>query len=270
MFVDRRLAARLEAVQAWRAVNYTRAHARLNPGCGARFEFVGGAPVVYAAPDLPVNRAIGLGMQGPVTPDDLDQIEAFYATVGLPSRVDLCPLADPSLVEVTAARGYRVHGWMNMLLLPLPAPPVLPPTPEITITHATPDQFDLWLETSCHGFSDSPDPDPVLRKILIPNFAAEHAHVYLAWREGVPIATGAIYIHDGVAELGGTSTLPAYRRRGAQTALIRRRLADAHALGCDVAAVLTGPGSDSQRNLQGRGFALAYTRALAHKPQAPA
>lgn len=261
MFVDQALAARLEAAQAWRVVNYTRAHAKLNPECGARIEFVGGAPVVYGDPELPVNRAIGLGMHGPVTPADLDQIEEFYTAVGLPSAVDLCPLADPSLTSLAEARGYRVCDFMSMLYLPLPAQQELTINPEITVTRATPDQFELWLETSCHGFSDSPDPDPILRKILIPNFAAEHAHCYLAWIEGKPVATGAIYLHAGVAELGGASTLPAYRRRGAQTTLIRRRLEDAHALGCDFATVLTGPGSNSQRNLQACGFTLAYTRA---------
>ena len=264
MFVNAELAARLEAVQAWRARHYAQAHAELTGGT-ARTILVGGAPVVYGGPGIPVNRAIGLGIDGPVGAFDLDAVEEFYAVVGEPCAVDLCPLADPTLVQLTAARGYRLTGFMSMLFLPLTAEFAPPETPDIVVTRATADQRDLWLDISCRGFAGDAPPDPGLRRVLAPNFAAANAHVYFAWSEGVPVATGGMYLHAGVAELGGASTLSGYRRRGAQTALIRQRLADARALGCDLAAVLTGPGSDSQRNLQARGFQLAYTRSLLRK-----
>jgi len=46
-----------------------------------------------------------------------------------------------------------------------------------------------------------------------------------------------------------------------QSALVAARLADAHAAGCDVAVIITQPGSKSQENAQRRGFDLLYTRA---------
>jgi hypothetical protein len=78
-----------------------------------------------------------------------------------------------------------------------------------------------------------------------------------------------MYLHKGVAELGGASTLLAHRHQGAQSALIQHRLAEAHALGCDLAVVLTTPGSVSQRNMQRRGFQLAYTRMICERPFTP-
>jgi hypothetical protein len=78
-----------------------------------------------------------------------------------------------------------------------------------------------------------------------------------------------MYTHNGVVELGGASTLVAHRQQGAQSALIHQRLNDAHALGCDLAVVLTTPGSTSQRNMQRRGFQLAYTRAICVRPYSP-
>ena len=45
-----------------------------------------------------------------------------------------------------------------------------------------------------------------------------------------------------------------FRRRGVQTALIRRRLWDAAQSGCEYAVVSTIPGSGSQRNMERRGF----------------
>jgi hypothetical protein len=46
-----------------------------------------------------------------------------------------------------------------------------------------------------------------------------------------------------------------------QSALVAARLADAYAAGCEVAVIVTQPGSKSQQNAQRRGFDLLYTRA---------
>jgi GNAT superfamily N-acetyltransferase len=76
------------------------------------------------------------------------------------------------------------------------------------------------------------------------------------------LAGGADFrITDGIAQLAGAATAPAHRRHGVQSALVAARLADAHAAGCDVAVIITQPGSKSQENAQRRGFDLLYTRA---------
>src|SRR5262249_24435956 len=75
---------------------------------------------------------------------------------------------------------------------------------------------------------------------------------------------------EGVAQLTGAATAPAHRRRGVHTALLSARLADAAAAGCDVAVIITQPGSKSQQNAQRQGFDLLYTRAvLVTQPSAP-
>ena len=73
-------------------------------------------------------------------------------------------------------------------------------------------------------------------------------------------------LDDGLAQLCGAATLPAFRRRGIQTAFLHRRLADAAAEGCDLALVTTQPGSKSQQNSEQQGFALLYSRAVLVKP----
>jgi GNAT superfamily N-acetyltransferase len=85
---------------------------------------------------------------------------------------------------------------------------------------------------------------------------------YAALRDGV-IAGGASFrTAEGIAQFTGAATAPAHRRRGVQTALLSARLADAAAVGCDIAVVSTQPGSKSQQNVQRRGFDLLYTRAI--------
>jgi hypothetical protein len=43
--------------------------------------------------------------------------------------------------------------------------------------------------------------------------------------------------------------------------MLSARLADARAAGCDVAVIVTQPGSKSHQNAQRSGFDLLYTRA---------
>ena len=89
---------------------------------------------------------------------------------------------------------------------------------------------------------------------------------YMAWRDGA-IAGGASFrSFAGVAQLCGSATLPAHRRRGVQSGLLRYRLAEAARRGCDVAVVTTQPGSKSQENVERAGFSLLYVRAVLKRP----
>jgi ribosomal protein S18 acetylase RimI-like enzyme len=85
---------------------------------------------------------------------------------------------------------------------------------------------------------------------------------YAAWRDGIIVGGATMRMVGGVAQLTGAATAPAHRRRGAQTALLSARLADAAAAGCDVAVITTQPGSKSQQNAQRQGFDLLYARAV--------
>lgn len=268
IFVDTALATRLEETQAWRAVHYAQASQAQTQAPNSTLLTIAGAPVIYGGQGLPVNRAIGLGMHGPVTSEDLDAIEAFYNARRAATVIDLCPLADSSLLKLLQARGYQLRNWMSMLFMPLPVAPVAL-NPSLHVTRATPDQAELWLATSGRGFDESDEIATGTLRVLTPNFHAANAHCYFAWLGNRSIATGGMYPHKGVVELGGASTLLAYRHQGAQSALIQQRLVDAHALGCDLAVVLTTPGSASQRNMQRRGFQLAYTRIICERPFTP-
>ncbi len=76
------------------------------------------------------------------------------------------------------------------------------------------------------------------------------------------VGGGSLIIHDGLALIVGDGTLPAYRNRGLQSALIRARLDQARQAGCDLAVICTNPGSGSQRNAERQGFTVAYARTM--------
>jgi GNAT superfamily N-acetyltransferase len=80
--------------------------------------------------------------------------------------------------------------------------------------------------------------------------------------DGTPAAAGALVVHEGVGYLADAATDPRFRGRGCQTALIRRRIADAALAGCDLVAAQAEFGSTSQRNLERGGLRICCTKAV--------
>lgn len=258
-FVDVLTAARLEMAQAWRATHYARARLEQQPDPQGDTLTIGGAQVIYAGATAPVNRAIGVGMAEPASIPTLEAIEEFYAVRRAPVRIDLCPLADAALVKLLAGRGYALERFSTILAARLPAAESAAP-PEVRVTQATPAEAQRWLTVVAQGFDEQDQPQEATLQVLYPNFFAANAHAFFAWIGNEPAGGGGMYLHGGVAELGGASTRLAYRKRGVQAALLQQRMAAAYSLGCDLAMVMTTPGTVSQRNVQRAGFAVAYTK----------
>ena len=267
-FVDRATARRLERTSAWRSVRYSEAYTRLHPDAGSTVLAIGGGYAVFTGLRSPVNSAIGLGFDGPVVDADLESLENFFHARGTVAKVHVCPLADESLFALVKERGYRLTRFFSVLYRPLEEtwyPERL--SDALNITAAGPEQAELWLRVTGQGFEESETPSPATLEVMGPNFYAEDGRAYFAWINGEPAGGGGMYynLEQRGVELGGASTRPSFRRRGVQRGLIEARLADARALGCDVALVLTEPGSDSQRNLARAGFRLAYTKVVMEK-----
>jgi GNAT superfamily N-acetyltransferase len=109
------------------------------------------------------------------------------------------------------------------------------------------------------GFFENEIP-PGLLDIFKSVFAAAGAYFFMAEVDGIAAGGGMMSIHQGVASFGGAGTLPEYRNRGVQRALLLARIALAVEMGCDLAMVATAPGSGSQRNVERLGFRIVYTR----------
>jgi GNAT superfamily N-acetyltransferase len=265
LFADLVTARRLEEAQALGRAEVARAHARLRPLAGIAVEAVAGGYAVYNPLGSPATRAHanGLGMGGAVGEAHLQRLDDFYRSRGAAAHVDLCPLADPSLSGLLGRRGYRLAGWTNVLARPLPqAEPSAPPPAGVEVRQAAPAEADVWARIVALGFTEKPEATQADVEIGRPVFAVPAARCFLGLVDGAAVGGGAVALYRGVATLFGTSTLPAFRGRGLQTALIRARLAFAATAGCDLAAVNTVPGSVSQRNAERQGFRVVYTRAL--------
>ena len=113
---------------------------------------------------------------------------------------------------------------------------------------------------------DALPPADEMRRLFTLTMRTPGFRGYIARIGGGIVGGAALRLDDGVAQFSGAATLPAFRRRGVQTALLRARLAEAAQAGCDIGVVVTQPASKSQQNAQREGFSLLYARQLLVKP----
>jgi GNAT superfamily N-acetyltransferase len=83
---------------------------------------------------------------------------------------------------------------------------------------------------------------------------------YLAYVDESPAGVSVMFVHDCVADCFLSATLPEYRGRGIQTALIERRLVDGLVVRCDLATSQTVVTNASPRNMARQGFTPLYRR----------
>jgi len=264
MTADIELARRLEMTDALAGVEFARAWARTHSFTDEVAIEIAGGFAGFAGVDSPVTQAFGLGFAGPVTHEDIEAMEDFYRARESAVNIETCPLADASLLKVLSERGYVPIEASHVFARALTAGDVsLWPDPSSEVWIRTPreDEADSYSELVAKNFFENGEVPPELLDIFKSTFYAKGAHFFIAEIDGVPAGGGMMSMHRGVASLGGAGTLPEFRNRGAQNALILARLASAARAGCDLAMVATGLGTVSQRNVERREFKLVYERS---------
>jgi GNAT superfamily N-acetyltransferase len=273
MIIDDELVHRVEAaIVAERSVFADGMAARF-PDSKAGWLAVAGGRAIFTGTDFFTNRALAMGLRGPVGRDDIERVEAFYAERGVPAEIEIAALVDRSLIRILGQLGYRLTRFRNIYAQGLPSQNA-DPGPHIrstTIdTHAVnASTTAAWLTTLLDGFeyTDTADRDRVniwnQMLISLPGLTA-----LIAMIDGKPVGAASVLVVGSTAMLGGAATLPACRRRGVQRALIEARLAVATQAGCELAVVTADPGSSSGRNAERTGFQLVCNHVGMRKPAA--
>ena len=262
---DHALAQRLEGAEGSGNAAFVEARARVAPGVGATWIEVAGAKALFDGAGSPCTQAFGLGMFDEVEAAHLDRVESFFFERQADCDLEVCTLAPPAFHGMLARRGYSPVELSHVMVRPLVDPP--PPSPPgIDVREMGPAEGHAWAALAAEGWSDvAPQLLDFIRDLGRVNAARHDTVCYFAEQSGTPIAAGALCITGDVALLAGASTVPHARRRGAQAALLATRLAWAAESGCDVAMVVTQPGSASQRNAERNGFRVAYGRVKWHR-----
>ncbi|GHH40190.1 GNAT family N-acetyltransferase [Lentzea cavernae] len=220
---------------------------------GAELRRIGGAVVsrVPALPNhVPYNKARGFTLADAV---HLPAVEAFYAEAGVRAAVEVWE-GDSS---------DDLHGLLRSA--------GLAPTAPTAALHRRPGGDGLGavqvdevagehLDVLLAGYEVGPDAT-AFRTMLAIEQATPGLRRYLAFVDGRPAAAAALFTHGGTSLLAGAATVPEFRRRGCQAALVARRLADA-AADSDLVVVTAASGSVSHKNLTRLGFEMTHTRTV--------
>lgn len=283
MFATPALAHRIDLVEA-RLVHAIVARVQAaHPDVGAFAAPVAGGWALFAGPGNPVNKLIGAGFDAVPEPGAFEDVERAFAARGSEVRAEVATLARAETHEWLARRGYVLRGFESVLGRKLArdleqdreGPAAGSPSaavPDIDVRAVEDGEVDAWVATVTAGFAapdasgaggDQPLPTgDALAAMMDDVFRAGGFSRYLARVSGEVAGGASMRLDEGIALLAGAATLPGFRRRGVQRAMLQARLADAAREGCDLAIVVTQPGSTSQANVQRQGFALLYARAV--------
>ncbi len=272
-FADLDLARRLERAEGTANARCVEARGRVSPEVGAAWIAVAGAMAMFDGPASAITQTFGLGLFDAVTAADLERIETFFGERGAPTHHEVSPVARPETFALLAERGYEPFEYTSVMYRPVRRTPdasteaatygesgVSRTSASLTTRTVSQAEADIWARTAAEGWSETTGASDLMVNIGRVFAVTAGTHLYLAELEGKPIAAATMHLHDGVALMAGASTIPSARGRGAQLALLERRLQDAFANGCDIAMMGALPGSISQRNAERHGFRIAYTR----------
>lgn len=224
-----------------------------------------------------LNHVTGLGMGAPVNSSELARLETAYAAQGLETQCDICPHADSSTLTILAERGYIVNAFSNTYvrhLLPTDSYSVAYRGNGIEIITDRALVETTFASDSVAGFSVQAVSRPVILLETLAQIALQRSDTLLfaATVDGKVAGTAGMSLIETpsglLAHLYIASTLPAYRGRGIQLALLHARLAAARDAGCMLASVTARPANTSARNTERAGFSLAYTKSTFIKRQA--
>jgi GNAT superfamily N-acetyltransferase len=216
------------------------------------------------------NGVLGVGLRCP--PDDglVDRIRSAYADVDTPYRVQAVPLARPVPdQDWWAARGYRRQ--FDVAKFVRGTEPVSATPTDLAVVAAGPGDADTVLDIIASAWHEPPACRQWQRAVV---GSPGWSH-YLALDGDRAVATAALFLAPAGGWLGWAVTRPEHRRRGAQTALVARRVADARSAGCRLVTVETAVDAaehpaPSYRTMQRCGFHLLYVRtayfAAPHRP----
>jgi GNAT superfamily N-acetyltransferase len=250
---DRVFAARLEKAEA--ANGLEMAHLALEAIPDAAFESIAGGTAIFAGIGSPMTHALGIGMNGRVPKEEMEHLEAFYRECGSPCLLDLCPMADDSVLSFVQSRPYRVIEFNNVLARRIQPDEMLEQRSALRLV--SPEEKLQWSRVVSQGFAEYV---PVTEsQVNVMAATCRNARCWIAG-ENEPVGGAAMSIQDRVALFFGDAILTGARRKGWQSLLIRERLAAAQGAGCDLAMVSVLPGSGSHRNYERAGFQLIYMR----------
>src|SRR5213596_1568238 len=78
---------------------------------------------------------------------------SLFSEPGCPATIEMCPLADASLLKLLGSRRYRMTEFSSVLIRPLNRKESFPPlNTGVRVRRASPTEVDLWVSTVAQSF----------------------------------------------------------------------------------------------------------------------
>ncbi len=236
--------------------------ARVWPDSGAKAMVIADGVAAYCGPKMFANQAGAIGLESVVSGRDLAKLERFYTKVGIAASLQITPYVSDAFLGLLAKRGYVVEGFRSNYVCDVVRLPAR--HDGIEVVRVTPDLDATWGKAITVGFGSPPHETKRWNAMIC---ALGNEHRFIAYVDGVPAGVGSVLTTlPGLAQFGGAATVPAFRKRGVQAALLHARLTHARSLGCTMATVSAIPGNGSCRNIERAGFSFAYTATIMTHP----
>lgn len=158
-----------------------------------------------------INRTMGIGST-PVLAVELDAMESFYASAGLPAALELSSGASPDLVALLAERGYGPRWFRSVYLREIEASSVQS-RPEVRMTPVTDEHLDAWHAVRVTGFSIATAAEQTWDRRFAEASRASGSLDFLAFCGDQAAGCGGLRIMESLAWLGAAATVPSHRPR---------------------------------------------------------
>ena len=219
-----------------------------------------------------LNHVTGAGMVAPFKASELAELESMYAAQGLETQIDLCPHAHGATLALLAERSYTVNAFSNTYVRNLAVPDAdRAAAGGIEVSGDRDWVSARFAAHSVSGFSVQAvsRPPALLEALAQIALQRDDTRLFAASIDGQIAGTAGMSLIETpaglLAHLYIASTLPAWRGRGVQLAILHARLDAARDAGCTLASVTARPANASARNTERAGFSLAYTKATFSK-----
>lgn len=205
-----------------------------------------------SAPDsMYYNRIKGLG---PQDLPDIDELLGHYPN-GAP-----CLDITPNHMTEEVSRTLSINGYIpaeQLVFMVAHTSNGCEGAPGFQIKRVTEqdaEEFIRWIERSMDGMEISSE---IIERTKA-YFYSPHFLNYMIRIDGNPAAMGSLFLHGEEGYIANDYTFEAYRGRGCQMALLKRRLEDAASLGVTDVYTDVVFGSASHNNMEKAGFRTAF------------
>lgn len=244
---------------------FNEASASLSERLGMDFLRIGGGVAALMANDptgFYWSRVLGLGWEEPITDELVAEILNWYRLHGGSSvTFQVSPHIPRGDWEVVLERAGFIPGGSWVKCIRDVSPPHFAPT-DLEVRSLDEAQGQRYAEVYWAGFEFE---DPLFVEWMASQPTMDNWRTFGAFDGDELAAVGALFLNGDVGGMSGAATLPAFRNRGAQGALIAARIDAAAREGCQWVISETGAETEntpnpSLHNLRRQGFIDLYER----------